>query len=260
MQPVVFESVTKVFPNRSAFLRRRGAPTTALEGVSFSLDHGSITALLGPNGSGKTTLMKLIATMLLPDRGSIRIGGCSTSSEASAVRRQVGFAVVGERSFYPRLSARENLTFFATLDDVPAEERGPRVERALEQVELLDVAERLVMQFSSGMHQRLGIARALLKNPTVLLLDEPSRSLDPDHAEHLWNLLRDLQRAGTTVLVATHNFNEAAAVADSVVVLSHGKLLFHGHVPDADDDDLRRIYREATADMSAPALAMRGGV
>src|SRR5262249_39936746 len=149
----------------------------ALRNVSFELGTGEVLGLLGPNGSGKSTTLKLVSTLLLPDSGRVTVAGFETRSSGQAVRRRVGFALASERSFFPRLSARENLEFFAALEDISRNECRASTEQALVEVGLLDAAEKLVMKFSSGMHQRLGIARALLKRPHVLLLDEPSRSL-----------------------------------------------------------------------------------
>jgi ABC-2 type transport system ATP-binding protein len=151
--------------------------------------------------------------------------------------------VASERSFFPRLTARENLDFFATLDDVKRAERPERVNRILSITELEDVGDTLVMKFSSGMYQRLAIARALLKEPSVLLLDEPSRSLDPAAAHHFWEWLKRTAEQGCTVLLATHSFDEAIRVANSVAILSHGRVLTRRQVvPGMTVSDLRECY------------------
>src|SRR5262249_5312300 len=135
-----------------------------------------IAVLLGPNGSGKTTLLKLISTMLLPDAGRLRVGEKDTDADAAQVRKMIGFAVGSERSFFPRLTARENLRFFAAFEELPPAGTAERIEEVLHALQLADGADKQVMKFSSGMLHRLGIARANLKKPPVLLLDEPSRS------------------------------------------------------------------------------------
>jgi len=228
MNAVVFNSVTKRFRHRPALFnwlgRERGGATEALQRVSLQVPKGEALVLLGPNGSGKTTTLKLISTMLIPDEGAVAICGADTLQEGGAVRRKVGFAVASERSFFPRLTARENLDFFAVLEDVPKQERGIRVEEKLGKTGLAADADTLVMKFSSGMYQRLGVARALLKNPEVLLLDEPTRSLDPGSAQRFWPFIRQLLSTGTTVVLTTHNFQEAAAVADRIAVLRRGEL------------------------------------
>ena len=229
MDRVVFESVGKRFRHRPALFnwlgRERSGETIALKDVSFAAADGEVVALLGPNGSGKTTALKLISTMLLPDAGSVRVSGFDARRSAGQVRRQVGVAVATERSFFPRLSARENLEFFSSLDEVPRAERRQRIEQVLRDTGLEEQTDTLVMKFSSGMYQRLGIARALVKRPRVLLLDEPTRSLDAANTAHFWTTIRALAGQQTTVLLATHNFAEAAAVADRVLLLHHGELL-----------------------------------
>jgi ABC-2 type transport system ATP-binding protein len=228
MNAVVFNSVTKRFRHRPALFnwlgRERGGATEALKRVSLQVPKGEALVLLGPNGSGKTTTLKLISTMLIPDDGAVAICGADTSREGGAVRRKVGFAVANERSFFPRLTARENLDFFAVLEDVSKEERAARVDEKLGLTGLADAAETLVMKFSSGMYQRLAVARALLKNPEILLLDEPTRSLDPGSAMCFWPFVRQLLSGGTTVVLTTHNFQEAAAVGDRIAVLRRGEL------------------------------------
>src|SRR5207253_4834791 len=228
MDSVVLDSVTKGFRHRPALFnwlsRERSGETRALVDVSLRVQRGNVLVLLGPNGSGKTTTLKLISTMLLPDRGRVVVEGFDTTTDSRAVRARVGFAVAAERSFFPRLSARENLDFFAALDDIPRRSRAQRVEELLSRTGLHDAADTLVMKFSSGMYQRLGIARALIKKPTVVLLDEPTRSLDPGSAAQFWNLVRALPTQGASVLLATHNFNEAVAVGNRVAVLFKGSL------------------------------------
>jgi ABC-2 type transport system ATP-binding protein len=229
MGSVVFQSVCKVFRHRPALFnwmgRERGGETVALESLSFSASTGEILVLLGPNGSGKSTALKLISTILLPDAGTVQVNGYDTSKNAHRVRREVGIAVATERSFFPRLSARENLEFFAALDEVPRPDRPVRIDAVLGEAGLEEQANTLVMKFSSGMYQRLGIARALVKRPRVLLLDEPTRSLDAGTTAHFWTALRALARQQTTILLATHNFAEAAAVGDRLLLLHRGQLL-----------------------------------
>jgi ABC-2 type transport system ATP-binding protein len=229
MDRIVFESVRKVFRHRPALFnwlgREQGGETVALQDVSFSAAGGEVLVLLGPNGSGKTTALRLISTLLLPDAGSVRVGGFDAWHDAGEVRRQVGIAVATERSFFPRLSARENLEFFAALDEVSRPARTQRIDQVLQDTGLEEKAHTLVMKFSSGMYQRLGIARALVKRPSVLLLDEPTRSLDAATTAHFWATIRALAGQQTTVLLATHNFAEAVAVADRLLLLHRGELL-----------------------------------
>ncbi len=262
MDQIVFESVRKIFRHRPALFnwlgRERGGETIALKDISFSAARGEVLVLLGPNGSGKTTALKLISTILLPDAGSVRVGGLDARRDASALRRQVGIAVATERSFFPRLSARENLDFFATLDEVSRSERAPRINEVLRDTGLEDQADTLVMKFSSGMYQRLGIARALVKRPSVLLLDEPTRSLDAATATHFWTTIRALASQQTTILLATHNFAEAAAVADRLLLLHHGELLADRSLGDGESaDNLRSFYFRITGEIDEAVGVIR---
>jgi ABC-2 type transport system ATP-binding protein len=257
------ENVSVIFRHRPAlfnwFGNERGGETRALKGVSLSAPAGRILAVLGPNGSGKTTMLKLIGTTLLPTSGSIHVHGIDVIRHPERARRAVGFAVAAERSFYPRLTARENLDFFGALDNIPRSERAGRIEEVLNSTGLKEEADVLVMKFSSGMYQKLGIARALLKRPSLLLADEPSRSLDPGAAAQFWNLLRALTGPETTVVLTTHNFAEAAAVADAVVVLCAGTIRAHRQLNHASIDELRAFYfSQVEPETHAPALAGGG--
>lgn len=225
MHSVVLESVHKAYPRRGLTLFARGeGETHALRGISLKVECAEVLSLLGPNGSGKTTTLKLISTLLLPDRGAVYVNGLDTHSSDAKVREHVGFALASERSFFPRLTVRENLEFFATLENVRRQLRSARIEEVLHHVGLDDHSNKQAMKLSSGLHQRLAIARALVKRPSVLLLDEPSRSLDPAGANRLWALIRELAFSGITIVLATHNFAEAHAVSDRVAVLHKGKL------------------------------------
>jgi len=163
---------------------------------------------------------------------------------------------VHERSFFPRLTARENLEFFASLEEIPRRDRAGRVADALALAGLDHEGGKLVMKFSSGMTQRLGLARALLKRPPVLLLDEPTRSLDPGSAEQFWRLLQTLGRAGTTILLATHSFTEAAAVADAVAILQRGRVIHRDDRPVRQDAAaLRELYFRVCGRSAGDSLA-----
>ena len=249
MNTVVFESVHKVFRQRGFFfLRKEASETHALNGISFTVSAGEVLGLLGPNGSGKSTTLKLTSTMLLPDRGEVLVQGLDTRRNGEHVRRHVGFAVASERSFFPRLTVRENLEFFAALENVRRREVSNRVQSVLSWVSLEDVAGKQVMKLSSGMYQRLGIARAMIKQPAVLLLDEPTRSLDAAAADELWSLVQNLSTTRTTVLLATHNFEEATAVCDRVALLKKGELIATERVRNFAAEELREFYLEMTAD------------
>jgi ABC-2 type transport system ATP-binding protein len=262
MDRVVFESVRKVFRHRPALFnwlgRERSGETVALKDLSFAAGAGEILVLLGPNGSGKTTALKLVSTMLLPDAGLVRIAGFDTQRDGGRVRQQVGIAIATERSFFPRLSARENLEFFAALDDVPRRECRSRIDDVLHDTGLTEQANTLVMKFSSGMYQRLGIARALVKRPAVLLLDEPTRSLDAATTAHFWSTTRALAQQRTTILLATHNFAEAVAIGDRILLLQAGELLADRPIHrDESMEELRAFYFRMTGEVDEAAGRMQ---
>jgi len=264
MDAIVLESASKVFRHRPALFnwvgKERSGETLALRDISLAVKKEEILVLLGPNGSGKTTLLKLVSTMLLPDAGRVVVEGADTQVDPQTVRRQVGFAVASERSFFPRLSARENLDLFAALDDVPRSERRGRIDDMLAQTGLSGAADTLVMKFSSGMYQRLGIARALIKSPSVILLDEPTRSLDPASSSHFWTLVRELPGRGATVILASHKFSEAAAVGDNVAVLYDGRMAGYRKLAGINLEQLRAFYFQTTGEVDeAVPLASRVG-
>lgn len=247
---VALENVSKSFCRRGFFSRAMREHTRALQNVSLQVSRGEVFGLLGPNGSGKSTLLRLVSTALLPDSGKVTVAGFDTRSAGHKVRERVGFALASERSFFPRLTARENLEFFAALENVAWRECRERAHAALSSVGLLDAAEKQVMKLSSGMHQRLAIARALLKNPQILLLDEPSRSLDAAACRQLCELVHQLPETGTAVFIATHNFAEAAEVCDRTAILQHGEIAETLVTTGLDERELRSCYLEFTG---APA-------
>jgi ABC-2 type transport system ATP-binding protein len=249
MESIVFEGVHKIFRrNRVWFSTKRGMETHALKSISLTIRAGEVLGLLGPNGSGKSTTLKLISTVLLPDRGRVTVQGCETRDQGHAVRKTVGFALTTERSFFPRLTVRENLDFFAALEDVPRREISGRIADVLARVGLNDAKNKQVMKLSSGMHQRLGIARALIKRPSVVLLDEPSRSLDTEGTEELRNWIRELSGDGMTVVVASHNFEEATAICDRVALIRRGELMDCKSTQGLRPEHLRELYLEMTTE------------
>lgn len=225
----------KRFPIRRPLLDTLRAPTrrnwrTVLDAVSLEVHAGELFGLLGPNGAGKTTLFKILATLVAPDSGSVWVAGHDAAADPAAVRRVLTPVVADERSLNWRLSGRENLRLYAGLYGLRGAAATTSVDRLLGTVGLEDAADRMVGAYSSGMRQRLLIARALLSGPRVLLLDEPTRSLDPVSARDLRRFIRDdvVRRAGCTVLLATHDAEEAFGLCDRVAVLDRGRLVATG--------------------------------
>lgn len=198
--------------------------------VSLDVYAGEFVGLLGPNGAGKTTLLKVLATLIAPDRGSATVAGHDVVRDAARVRRAIAPVLANERSLYWRLSAQENLELFAALLRVPKAETNARVADALDVVGLGDTGRKMVGQFSAGMMQRLLVARALVGHPRVLLLDEPTRSLDPTAAHAFRSFLREelAARRRCAVLIATHRAEEAFELCDRVVVMHRGRVAAEG--------------------------------
>lgn len=204
--------------------RRLGA-VQALQSVTLQVERSEVFGLMGPNGAGKTTLLRLLATLVPPSSGTGTIGGADLVRQAGRVRHLVGLASGEDRGFYWRLSGRENLEFFAGLLGMSPRTSRARAAEVLEVVDLLPMAHQPVVQYSTGLRQRLGIARALLRTPAVLLLDEPTRSLDPVAASAIQTLARRLAAdAGTTVVLATHNLEEAERTCRRVAILVAGRV------------------------------------
>jgi len=203
----------------------KGEPVRALRGVDLQVHEGEIFGLLGPNGAGKTTLLKVLSCLILPDKGTAKILGIETIHETQ-VKRRIGLVHADERSFYWRLSARENLRFFARLYDLTGSAIDLRIDELLERVDMTESADRPFSDYSSGMKQRIAIARALLHDPPILLLDEPTRSLDPASSAALREyVLEKLKREeGKTILLATHNLREAETMADRVAIIAEGRV------------------------------------
>lgn len=229
-----------------AWLRHRGRPPRrrALGPISFAVGRGELLGLLGPNGAGKTTLLKLLATLVVPDEGRILIDGIDVAKRPLLAKRKVGLCTNEERSFYFRLTARENLRFFGALAGLRGRYLERRIEEVIGIVGLGDSLDRRFASYSSGMRQRLTVARALLGDPEVIFLDEPTRAVDPVHAETLRQFFRRvlIGELGKTVILATNLLEEAWSLCDRVAVLNEGNLVALGP-PRSLDTELHRVSR-----------------
>ncbi|MFH2002660.1 MAG: ABC transporter ATP-binding protein [Planctomycetota bacterium] len=198
----------------------------ALNDINLKFEQGDRVALLGPNGAGKTTLLKLVGGLLLPTEGEVRVNGYSTLTCNRQARRSVGFVMNEERSFFWRLTGRQNLEFFGALDNLQGKPLQVRIDALIELVGLSAAAGKPFSNYSTGMKQRLAMARGLLADPDVLILDEPTRALDPLACDDLMELI--LQKihadAGKTLLIATHRFDEVRRLCDKVLVINQGRV------------------------------------
>lgn len=207
-------------------LRKSHGPTLALDGVSLRVEPGEIVGLLGPNGAGKTTLVSITSGLLAPDRGEVRLSlpDVSGSPRDPAVRRRIGLAPQA-LAIYPELSAAENLEFFARLCGCTATQARARVEWALAFVDLEPRRNARAKTYSGGMARRLNLAVALVHDPALLLLDEPTVGVDPQSRSRLLDNVAQLREQGKAVLYTTHYMEEAERICDRVAILDHGKLL-----------------------------------
>ncbi len=215
---------------RKGLFRSQVEVVEALRGVSFHVRHGEVVGLLGPNGAGKTTTIKIVSTLLLPDKGEAFVEGYSVVREAREVRKCIGLLLTVEKGFYGKLTGRENLEYFGALYGLSGSVLKERIDYLMKLLELdkLGAVDRLFEEYSLGMKARLGLARALLKDPPVLLLDEPTLGLDPPSARKIRGLVRDLARNGKAVLYTTHNMFEAEIVCDRILLINKGRIVVEG--------------------------------
>ncbi len=207
------------------FVAKKRPEVVALSEVSLRVACGEVHGLLGPNGAGKTTLVKILSTVLLPTSGSARVMGFDVVAETASVRPLIGIVLGGERGLYGRLTARQNLLYWAALYRLPPGEAKVRTDALLDRVGLAGRADDRVQSFSRGMRQRLHLARGLLNDPPVLFLDEPSTGMDPVAAREFRSMVKELATEDRTVFLTTHDMAEAEAVCDRVTLIDRGRIL-----------------------------------
>jgi ABC-2 type transport system ATP-binding protein len=197
----------------------------AVDGISFDIHAGEIFGLLGPNGAGKPTTIRMLCTLLEPTSGRAVINGFDVTQQTRQVHESLGAVLTGERSIYWKLTGRENLVYFAALYHIPAGIAKRRVDELLQRLDLASRADELVERYSSGMKQRVAIAKALLANPPVVLLDEPTIGLDPQSARNMRELILEIKNEGRTVLLTTHYMEEADQLCDRIGIIDQGKII-----------------------------------
>ncbi|MFC3652510.1 ATP-binding cassette domain-containing protein [Dyella humi] len=220
-------------------LHKHFGDVKAVDGVSFMARDGEITGLLGPNGAGKTTTLRMLYTLMRPDRGQVLVDGIDVASDAQAVRRQLG-VLPDARGLYKRLTARENIDYFARLQGMDEALIRTRREQLIKALDMADIANRRTEGFSQGQRVKTAIARALVHDPKNVILDEPTNGLDVMATRSMRHFMRQLKEEGRCVLFSSHIMQEVAALCDRIVVIAHGRV-----VADETPDALRAQTGEA---------------
>lgn len=228
MQAIVrTENLYKTYQtrNRKGIFKSEKREVLALQDVSLEVQQGEIFGLLGPNGAGKTTLIKILTTLLLPSRGQAWVNGFQVEQQANQVRASVGCMLMGERGLYWKLTGRENLQYFSALYHIRPELRQARIQEILALTGVEEIADRTVETYSSGQRMKLAFAKSLINDAPLLVLDEPTNTLDVPSASDLRAVVRQLHGQGKTIIYTTHIMSEAETLCDRVAIVDHGRLL-----------------------------------
>ena len=258
---VRIENLTKVYQvrQRRGLFKSEDKQVEALKGVSLEVRPGELFGLLGPNGAGKTTLIKCLTTLLLPTSGAAWINGYSLTKQDNFIRASVGCMLMGERGLYWKLTGRENLEFFGALYHLSPPARRRRAGEVISRLKLDDIADRAVETYSSGQKMKLAFAKALVNDAPLLILDEPTNTLDVPSARELRAVVRELNDEGRTVIYTTHIMSEAETLCGRVAIVDRGEVLALGTVTELKDslgrEDVTRIEGVIS---SAAALAVQG--
>ncbi len=199
----------------------------AVDGVNLSVRAGEVMALLGPNGAGKTTTVRMLTSVLRPTRGQASVAGYDVTQQPAKVRASVG-VLTEQHGLYSRMPAVDYLDFFGQVYGLPRATRRARIHQLLDDFGLADDCQRRISEFSKGMRQKLALARALLHDPPVLLLDEPTSAMDPESALLVRNAIRNLRSASRAIIICTHNLAEAEELADQIAIIRQGKIIAQG--------------------------------
>ncbi|MHC0038048.1 ABC transporter ATP-binding protein [Pseudoneobacillus sp. C159] len=226
---IEIHEVTKKFQDKKVYV-------TALKHVSFTIKKGEVVGLLGENGAGKTTLLRTIATLLTPTDGNVSVAGYDTVKNSDEVKKKIGVLFGGETGLYDRLTARENLEYFAMLYGLSKHETKVRIDELAKMFGMKDYLNRKVGGFSKGMRQKVAIARTLIHNPEIILFDEPTTGLDITSSNVFRQLVHQLKREGKTIIFSSHIMEEVTMLCDTVAMMHKGELVHHG--------SLEALYKE----------------
>lgn len=231
---VIVRQLSKLYitKQRKGLFQSTVKEVPALKNISLEINPGEIFGLLGPNGAGKTTLIKCLTTLLLPTSGEAWINGYQLTKQDNAIRATVGCMLMGERGLYWKLTGRENLTFFAALYHLPPVERKRRAEQIIDRLNMGDLADRAVESYSSGQKMKLAFGKALINDAPILILDEPTNTLDVPSARELRAVVRQLNSEGRTIIYTTHIMSEAETLCDRVAIVDQGQVIALGTVPE----------------------------
>ena len=236
---IQINEVTKQFKDKQKYV-------TALKHVTFEVKKGEVVGLLGENGAGKTTLLRTIATLLTPTEGNVLVGVYDTVKNPNDIKKRMGVLFGGETGLYDRLTARENLEYFATLYGLGKHQTKVRIEDLAKMFGMKDYLDRKVGGFSKGMRQKVAIARTLIHNPDIILFDEPTTGLDITSSNVFRQLVHQLKREGKTIVFSSHIMEEISMLCDSVAMMHKGELVYHGNLEDLyqleGTDDLNYIF------------------
>ena len=199
----------------------------AVDGINLTIPKGSLFGILGPNGAGKTTTIRILSTVLHPTSGNAKILGFDLKQEAKEIKKRIGVCPQ-ELVIYPRLTAKENINLIAQMHGIPKKEYKERVDDLLGKMNLQERADSLAKTFSGGMKRRLNVLMAVVHEPELLFFDEPSAGLDPQSRRVVWDFIRDFQEKNCTIILTTHNMEEADDLSDELVVIDHGKIIAQG--------------------------------
>jgi sodium transport system ATP-binding protein len=225
---IEINEVTKRFKDKKTSI-------TALKHVEFTVEKGQVVGLLGENGAGKTTLLRTVATLLTPTDGNVKVAGYDTQKNPEEVKKRIGVLFGGETGLYDRLTARENLEFFAALYGLSKHETKVRIDELARMFGMRDYLNRKVGGFSKGMRQKVAIARTLIHNPEIILFDEPTTGLDITSSNVFRQLVHQLKRDGKTIIFSSHIMEEVSMLCDSVAMMHKGELVYNG--------DLEELYK-----------------